>query len=534
MANRLKMARINAIHTLLDRGWSYRRIARELGLHRETVARYARLRAVHDAKPAISTPGNSDPKPAISTPGAAEPRPAISTPGTDAGRRSSCEPFRSEIEQMLDLGLSAQRIYQDLVTDHDFDGSYQSVKRFVRKIRATTPLPFRRLESLPGEEAQIDFGQGALTARPGRKTRRRPHLFRILLSHSRKAYSEVVWNQTTDEFIRCLENAFRYFGGVPKTLVVDNLKAAVIKADWFDPDLNPKLESFARYYGTIILPTKPRIPRHKGKVESQVNYSQENALKGRDFASLQEQNRYLRNWEDRIADQRIHGTTRRQVRALFEENERQALLPLPTERFPCFSEAERKVHRDGHIALNNAYYSVPPEYVGRQVWVRWESRFVRIFNKRLEQIAVHVRVEPGRFSTHDGHIADEKRNSIEWGEAWLLDKAARIGPYSARWARDLIRDRGLQGLRPLQGFLSLSRKHRVADLENACKVASSHQAYRLKTLRRLLATNEKSQQIEFLDEHPLIRGLAEYANFLDTIIDPPPPSIHEDRERISQ
>ena len=121
------------------------------------------------------------------------------------------------------------------------------------------------------------------SCRPDGK-RRRPHVFRIVLSHSRKAYSEVVYRQTTEDFIRCLENAFWYFGGVPQTLVIDNLKAAVTQADWYDPDINPKIQSFCEHYGTVILPTKPRTPRHKGKVERVVGYVQDNALKGRTFA----------------------------------------------------------------------------------------------------------------------------------------------------------------------------------------------------------------------------------------------------------
>ena len=236
MANRLKMAKVHAIQVLRSRGWSQRRIARELGVHRDTVARHVR----QDAKAA----GPDPPKQAISIPGSAEPDRAAPT-----GRRSRCEPYRDVIIEMLERGLSTQRIWQDLTAEHGFGDSYQSVQRFVRKLRTTSPLPFRRMECEPGEEAQVDFGTAAPVittdgdpATSGVKgKRRRPHLFRIVLNHSRKAYSEAVFRQTTDDFLRCLENAFHHFGGVPKTLVIDNLKAAVTKADWFDPDLNPKI-----------------------------------------------------------------------------------------------------------------------------------------------------------------------------------------------------------------------------------------------------------------------------------------------------
>jgi len=319
MANQLGMAEQQSILVLARRGWSQRRIARALGIHRETVARYIALSqagatgagagppwdgasddrkglpgaadsaqpvisineldGVGGAKPAISITGPNrsacevhggeadgrdpdsilepgvsavgpDPsKPAISiagsleprassdgsimeadepsTIGAPDPKPANSITGS-AGRQSHCAPHQEVILGKLEQGLSAQRIWQDLVEDHHFTDGYQSVQRFVRRLRTRTPLPFRRLETPPGEEAQVDFGVGAPVIIPegealpvGVKTRRRKtHVFRIVLSCSRKAYSEAVYRQTTDDSLRCLENAFHHFGGVPRVLVI--------------------------------------------------------------------------------------------------------------------------------------------------------------------------------------------------------------------------------------------------------------------------------------------------------------------------
>ena len=162
---------------------------------------------------------------------------------------------------------------------------YDSVRRFVQRMGRARSLPFRRMECGPGEEAQVDFGTGAPVVTPDGR-RRQTNVFRIVLSHSRKAYSEATYTQTTEDFFRCLENAFSHFGGVPKTLVIDNLKAAVAHPDWFDPELTPKVQSFCRHYGTVILPTKPYMPRHKGKVETGVKYVKNNALKARKFSSL--------------------------------------------------------------------------------------------------------------------------------------------------------------------------------------------------------------------------------------------------------
>jgi len=511
MANQLKMADQKAIVALRGHGWSQRRIARELGIDRQTVARYVKRASREPPLEAVDV--GSESNPAISTAGSDSSNPAISTAGS-IGRKSHCEPFREVITGKVEQGLSAQRIWQDLGVEHDFAGSYESVKRFVRRIRSTRPLPFRRMECEPGAEAQIDFGTGApiITAEGKRK---KSHVFRIVLSHSRKAYSEVVFRQTTDNFLSCIENALWYFGGVTKALVIDNLKAAVTKADWFDPEINPKIQAFCEHYGTLILPTRPRMPRHKGKIERQVGYVQGNALKGRTFASLQDQNRFLLDWETQTADTRIHGTTRKQVGKVFQEVERPTLQPLPVERFSFFHEAQRMVHRDAHVAVDKAYYSVPPEYVGRPVWARWDTRTVRIFNQRMEQVAFHIKREEGRFSTDPAHIVSEKISYVERGTAELLGRVRVIGDQASQWAESMLAERGIQGVRVLIGLLSLARRNDCDRIEKACETAQTHGAYRLRAIRELIKRQApKQEQFEFMQEHPIIRSVSEYGKLV--------------------
>ena len=519
--NQLKVNLQHAIIVLAQGGMSGRDIARKLGIDRGTVAKYLAAAAA----PAISTlgsAGDSVSNPAISTPGSdvlPDPKPVIPTLGSKAGRQSLCGPWQEQISKWLNEWRTAQWIYQELVGAHGFTGSYQSVKRFARRWRGTTQAePFMRMEVEPGMEAQVDFGQGAwVIDHPGR---RRPHLFRIVLSHSRKAYSEVVWRQTTEEFIRCLENAFRHFGGVPRTLVVDNLRAAVTRADWYEPELNPKVAEFCRHYGTVMLPTRPAMPRHKGKVEAGVKYAQNNALAGRKFSSLTEQNLYLAQWERTVADTRLHGTTRQQVGKVFAQVEQAALLPLPPGLFPNFSEAPRTVHRDGHIELLKAYYSVPPEYVGRRVIVRWEARLVRIHNQRMEIIATHVRAEPGKFTTDPKHLAGRHRHSLERGAEYLLERARLLGRHTGSWAEAMYQQRGIAGMRVLQGLLNLAEKHPVAALERAASKALHHGAWRLRDVRSLLAQAPQPVQTDFLETHPLIRSLDAYAQ-ADCFASPP-------------
>jgi transposase len=515
--NQLKVSIQQSIIVLTTRGWSRRRIARELGVDRATVGRQLRrveAEANAATNPTLGSegdpPSNAASNPTLGSASEFPPKPATSpTHGSASGPASRCAPFAAQIAAGMEAGLTAQRIYQDLVCEHAFPWSYQSVKRYVRRQSVVHELPFRRMECAPGDEMQVDFGLGAWIAEEGRR-RRRPHLFRAVLSHSRKGYSEVVWRQDTETFIRCLENAYRHFLGVTATLVPDNLKAAVLQADWFDPDLNPKLRAFCEHYGTALLPTKPAMPRHKGKIEAGVKYAQANALKGRTFTSLAEQNAFLAEWERTVADTRLHGTIRQQVGTYFAQAEQPALRPLPASLFPCFEEAPRKVHRDGHVAFQRAYYSVPPEHLGRDVWVRAEARLVRIFNQHFEPIAVHVRAEPGRFATDDAHIHAHKRVIIERGADYMVERCRVVGAHSGAWAEGLMVQRGPEAMRTLQGLLALAREHPVSDLERACGQAVHLGLWRLRDVRRLLQQSEQVVQVDFLQVHPLIRDLSHY------------------------
>lgn len=516
MANQLTVETIQNIRALQAQGWSQRRIARELGVDRETVRRY--WAGVVDSKPAtLLTPGSegdaAEPSPAS---GPAETAVATAAAGprdpVDTGRPGHCQPFAALIESKLALGLTAQRIYQDLKSEVAFGGSYQSVKRFVRRLKRAEPQRVWRIEVQPGEEAQVDFGLGAPVVAPESGRRRRTWVFRIVLSFSRKAYSEAVFRQDTETFLRALENAFRCFGGVPKTLNLDNLKAAVLHFDWADPDLNPKLAEFARHYRTVILPCLPRTPEHKGKVENSVGYVKKNALKARRFDSLAAQNQFLREWERGVADSRIHGTTRRQVQGLFEE-EAPHLLGLPSTLFPCFREGRRTVHRDSFVEVEKAYYAVPQEYIGRVVWARWDGREVRLSTERGEALRVYARLEPGRFTDPLG--IGGGRGSLEANLNYWLARAGELGEPVSRWAHGLVEQRGPAAIRALMGLVSLHEVHSFKALNTACATALSRGVWRLRDLRQLLERPSGVQtQLDFMEDHPLIRNLAEYGLFI--------------------
>jgi transposase len=516
MSNVLKVSKQTTISELHSKGWSLRRIARELGLNRRTVAAYAGRKAKPVCESSSKcttevTAGSAGKNPAS----LAIEVPPKSSPATSG--KSLCRDHEAFITSRLEAGLTAERIHRELRNSLGFGGSYQSVKRFAAQIRDSQPQRVQRLESAPGEEAQIDFGQGPMVKDTHGK-RRRTHILRVVLSFSRKGYSEAVFSQNTETFLRCLENAFRHFGGVPKVLNVDNLKAAVLRADWFDPDINPKFEAFCRHYGTSVMPCRPHTPEHKGKVERGIDYVKNSALKGHDFERLAAENAHLAHWEKTVADTRIHGTTKRQVASHFAQ-ERPFLQPLPASLFPVFEEARRKVGRDSFVEVARAYYEVPAEHIGNDVWVRWDLRMVRILNLRTEPICSHRRLEPGTFSRTLGcaGMASTLTAAIEY---WT-NRAALLSPACGIWAQGLIHKRGHTALRSIIGLCALSKKHPAAAIDHACREAQQNGHTRLRDIQAFLQKPPRATQTQLplqdarhANPHPILRDLRHYSDFI--------------------
>lgn len=522
MVRRLEMDKTQGIDQLFASGMPKRKIARTLGIDRKSVDRHLAGLSSKGASAVEALTGEAPTGSDISKGAKAPTGSEAENSQSSAARndrlelvqsRSECARYRDQIIAKIEQGLTAQRIYQDLVSDHDFAAKYHSVRRYVHSLVGSKELPVRRIEVEAGQEMQIDYGLGARCVDHTGKLRK-TYVFRLVLSHSRKGYTEAVTRLTTESLIRSLENAFRALGGVPKIVVFDNASSAVKQADWYDPELNPKIIAFCKHYCFALVPTRPRTPQHKGKVERGVDYVQENAIKGMTFESLALQNQHLIQWEKNVADTRIHGTTKKHVGKQFTEVEKSALGQLPAELFPIYDEGTRKVSRDGHVEIKGSYYSAPPEYLGCEVWVRWNDRIVRMLNHRQEQIAIHPRMEKGKFSTLKEHIAPSKINGIERGAKYLLQKAMLIGPQSARWAEGAIAEHGVQGMRIIQGLLSLTRKYESHAIEQATDTAWRSGSFRCRTLKRLLEHGGAQQQtMEFMDEHPVIRPILEYEQF---------------------
>lgn len=512
------MPKRQQILALLALKWSFRKIERETGVRRETISAYSRQA---DPNPAKTFPGSADPEtpnsqaldgvdgsnPAKTFAGAWS-NPAKTFPGSETRPRFAAAEYHDAITEKLELGLTIQRIFQDLVEDYSYGHSYESVKRYVRTLQ-----PKRRacgvMHSLPGEEAQVDFFQGPPTLDGKTGQWRRPWVFRMTLCHSRHGYEEAVWDQKLETFLSLHENAFRNFGGVPSIVRHDNMKAAVVHACFYDPDVNPVWTAFAQHWGFTALPTLPANPKENGKQERSGGYVKSNALKGRRFDSLRELNAFLVHWNRTWARVRIHGTTRRQVFVHFEETDKKALKPLASSPFAFFQRGTRTVHPDGHVEVDGGFYPAPPHLVGQDLEVRFDRHLVRLFDGEAA-VAVHARVKPGEYAREPGG-SKESNSSQRAFLAHLLARCERVGAPLKQWAEAAHEERGVRALRLIQGALGLVRRHPREVVLAAAKTALTHRSFRYKDLRRLAETAAtQPKQRSLLDVHESIRPMAEY------------------------
>jgi transposase len=432
--------------------------------------------------------------------------------------RSSAAEFHETIIRALEQGLSSQRIYQDLVTDHQAQISYDAVKRYVRKQKQESPKLVGRISTPPGEEAQVDFGQGAPTEKNGKY--RKPWLFKLVLSSSRHSYEEVVWRQDVETFIRCHERAFESIGGVPKTIRLDNLKSGVLKAHLFEPELNPVYEQFSHHYGFVAIPCLPRTPEHKGKTEAGVKYTQDNALKGLRFESLEHQNAHLRTWNKTWARTRIHGTTKQQVWQMFL-TERETLQPLPDSRFQFFKIGQRTVHADGHIEIQKSYYSVPYTFIGKRVTVHFNSDWVKVFIPLQgvpTMIAFHKATGAGRYQTSNKHIPEHKIFTNASYTQYLQKKSREIGEGCAKWVEKTLTERAQQAYRPIQGVFRLLDRYSQETVNRACIKALIQHSYRYHTVHLMCQDTESENQEDLMTtEHEIIRPPSEYGQYIERL-----------------
>ena len=515
----------STVVTLLQNNITQREIERKTGIDRKTIRKLARelatAAAANSSIPAtgsVSPPGQIPPPrpPALAAPAL---RPAALP--IPAHARSGCEPHRAWIETQVGLGRNATAIYQELVDERGFTLRYNSVKRFCRALRKREPEQFDRLEFLPGEEAQVDYGEGAPTLHPSSGRYRKPRLFVMTLRYSRRSYRQVVWKSSSETWARLHEQAFRYFGGSTQYVVIDNLKEGVITPDIYEPELNRVYGAMLAHYGAVGDPARVRDPNRKGTVENAIQHTQATALHGKRFTSLEAQNSYLLHWEEKWAALRIHGRAKRQVEEMFQE-ERPYLKALPLESMRYFTEGTRTVQDDTTVQVDGAWYAARPAPIGSQVLTRLFERDLEI--RDLQTLAL-IRRHPRATRKGEVQLPDAERVFNPSRQTHqILARAEAIGPQMHALCRSLFELRGREAQKSMWGIVGLRARYPASILEQAAAAAlarhiRSYKAVRAladqllaKAIERLNAASPEPS-LPLTQQHELIRDSTTYADF---------------------
>jgi hypothetical protein len=375
-------------------------------------------------------------------------------------------------------------------------------KHYPRKVKLITPR-----DTIAGEVMEVDFGYIGLTWDEDTKRRRKTWFFSGRLRHSRSAYREIVFDQKQETFFFCHIHAFEYFGGVPEKVVPDNLKAAVIRASFYEPLVNRAYRELAKHYGFLISPTLPRTPEHKGGVESDVKYVKRNFLpifkenqwqKGRDMLNAADLREELEKWNKEVAEQRIIGKVGKKPCQIFEQEEKDALKPLPKERWDLVTCKEAVVGPDWRIQFDKAFYSVPHKYarIRAKVLVIANSRIVRICYD-LKEITTHVKAKQNWEKViKQDHAPPNSLEYLKTSTKGLLYVASKNGENVYKLVKTILENKTVDGIRPVRAILGFANKYSSQRLEAACRRALYYESPSYVSVKRILKRE--------LDKLPLV------------------------------
>jgi len=474
---RKKIVDIYALLQHLRAGVSNRGIKRDLGLDRRTVRKYREW-----AKEYSLLSGTLPPIEEIY-----QLLEETMPPQQPPQSQSTVEPYRKQVLKLRENGVEISAIKARL-EERGFNGSYMAVYRFVRQLEPIRPDVTVRVETAPGEEAQVDFGYAGRMIDPETGEIRKTWVFVMTLSWSRHQYVEFVFNQKIPTWLRLHRNGLAFLDGVPKRIVIDNLKAGITKACWDDPEVQVTYRECAEHYGFLIAPCRPYTPQHKGKVEQGgVHYVKRNFLGGREMTTITKANQDVKVWCLTTAGQRKHGTTKVQPLVRFSETEQAALQPLPETPYDLAVWKQAKLHRDCYVVFDNAYYSAPFRLVGQKLRVRGGGQEVRLYSSDYQLVATHERAgEPGQRITNPAHLPPDKLPGLVLDRAACQAVAADIGLATTALVGRLLADPVIDRLSMARRLLRLREQVGEERLEAACNRALRFDEVSYKTVKRIL------------------------------------------------
>ena len=374
-----------------------------------------------------------------------------------------------------------------------------------------------------GEKAFIDYaGPTVPIVDPKTGEIRSARVFVAVLAASNYTFVDLTWTKSLVDWIGAHVRMFTFWGGVPRLLIPDNEKVGVRKASLYEPDLNPTYHDLATHYGTSVLPTRPRAPRDKAKVETAVQVVERHVLaplRHHTFFSLAEARGAVAPLLEALNArpfQKLEGSRR----SLFVELERPALMPLPATPYEYAEWRKARVNIDYHVQVARHCYSVPHQLVRREVEVRLSAATVEIFHK-ARRVAVHRRSNrKGGFKTDPAHMPASHRAHLEWSPSRLIRWAGTVGPKAQAFTQRLLESRPHpeQGYRSCLGLMRLARAYPAERVEAACHRALSIGALSYRSVKSILKAGldqehlQADLQLRLPSSHEHVRGADYYRN----------------------
>lgn len=450
----LTMYKQITIKTLHNQGEKKSQIARELGCHRNTVLNIVKRDGIIEKQTRVKS--------------------------------SSFDSYKTQIKEWLDKEISKLRIHEMLLENYGVLEKYDTLCKYIQKQFPKKVEAFGVQMHTPGEEAEIDFGYLGMLPGPLGKLIKTYGLA-VILPFSRLDFYAICYDQKLETLTSELKNAFVYFGGVPRRLKVDNMKTAILRNQHYDLEFNQDFLEFASHYQTVVFPCSPYSPEQKGTVESGIKYLQQNFVAGRQFQDDVDIKQQLLSWMDGYANVRVHGTTRKIPRELFEAEEKPKLQPLPEEEFAFFNRSIRIVLPNCHVHFENNYYSVPASLVSKEVTVRWNEHIVRVIFAG-EQVALHLKVTgQGNFVTQRNHLPDYKIYSQTEYQVKYETKMVEIGEYAHQYFTMLLQTKQSYWFRNVRIILGWEKEYGKEALNLSLKRAVYYQANDIVTIKNILA-----------------------------------------------
>jgi len=385
-------------------------------------------------------------------------------------------------------GLRLTKVHQ-LLDREGVDVAYSSLHRFAVKYCGFSDgrrFTVRIAESEPGEVAEVDFGRLGLVWDPGKGHNRVVHALIVTLVHSRHQYVHVSHSQKLQDLIVGVEDAFAFFRGVTRRLIIDNLRAAVTKADLYDPIFERTFEEYAAYRGFTIDAARVGHAKDKPRVERNVQFVRDNFFRGENWLDISDVQRGAIRWCLKGAGMRIHGTTRKRPLVVFENVEQATLLPLEKEPFDPPLWGKYKVHPDHHISFCKAFYSAPTRYVGKSAWVRGDSKLVRIYVGG-ELVKTHERRPPGGRSTDYDDYPKELAPYAMRDPDRMIREAKKQGKHVGEFVQFLLSGSvPWAKLRQAQKLQRLGQKYGFRRVDQACRRALAFDLINVRRVEQII------------------------------------------------